>query len=75
MNNTSGRVAPAPQDAQRPNALHVEMNSVYPRWPCYVHDGIGTANGGFWKGFRTHSAMWAWLTKHGYTLPGAHLHA
>jgi hypothetical protein len=49
-----------------PERLHVELNSIYPRWTCYVRDEKGTANGGFFRGFRTHADMFAWLTKHGY---------
>ena len=49
-----------------PEALTVELNSPYPRWVCYVTDKRGTANGGFWRGFRTRAAMFAWLARHGY---------
>lgn len=47
-----------------PTRLQVELNSSYPRWPCYVHDG----NGGFWKGFSSSLEMWSWLRKKGYNL-------
>lgn len=49
-----------------PATLIVEMTCLYPRWICSVSDNIGTANGGFWKGFRTHAEMFAWLDKRSY---------
>ncbi len=54
-----------------PASLTIELNCQYPRWTCYVTDNIGTANGGFWKGFAKHADMWVWLTKHGYKQPQA----
>lgn len=50
-----------------PAKLTAELNCLYPRWICYVTDNIGTANGGFWKGFRSHADMNAWLIKNRYT--------
>jgi hypothetical protein len=50
-----------------PASLTVNLNCPYPRWTCYVTDGRGTARGGFWKGFRSHAEMRAWLARHGYT--------
>jgi hypothetical protein len=52
--------------AKLPATLTVEMTCLYPRWICSVSDNIGTANGGFWKGFRTHADMWTWLDRHSY---------
>lgn len=49
-----------------PGRLTVELNCIYPRWSCYVTDDIGTANGGFWRGFKSHKAMFTWLAKVGY---------
>lgn len=51
-----------------PSTLYVEMTSVFPRWVCYVTDRRGTANGGFFRGFRSHADMWAWLDKHDYAV-------
>jgi hypothetical protein len=51
---------------KRPPHLQVSLNCVFPRWSCYVTDGVGTAHGGFWKGFKTPAEMFAWLTGHGY---------
>lgn len=49
-----------------PALLTIDCNCPYPRWICSVTDGIGTAKGGFWKGFRTHNEMYLWLAKKGY---------
>ena len=49
-----------------PEELRVELNSLYPRWPCYVHDSRGTANGGFFRGFKSHAELYGWIEKHGY---------
>jgi hypothetical protein len=49
-----------------PERLQVNLNGPFPRWPCSVSDGRGTANGGFWRGFRSHAEMFAWLAKNGY---------
>lgn len=54
-----------------PAKLTVEMNSLFPRYACYVTDGVGTENGGFLRRFRTHSAMFAWLASHGYAFQSA----
>ena len=50
-----------------PEALTVDLNLPYPRWICSVSDGIGTANGGFLKRFKTHAELYAWMDRHGYT--------
>lgn len=54
--------------ARLPDSLTVELNCLYPRYVCSVSDDKGTANGGFWKGFATYEAMWAWLKRHGYAM-------
>ncbi len=51
---------------KRPGKLTIETTSLYPRWTCFVTDGKGWANGGFWRGFTSHEAMYAWLRKNGY---------
>lgn len=50
-----------------PATLTVELNSWHPRFVCYVTDGKGTANGGFWRGFKSHAEMRAWLLRNGYS--------
>jgi hypothetical protein len=59
----------------RPAELTVHLNCSLPRWTCYVTDGKGTANGGYWKGFRSHAEMDAWLAKHGYVSRDDAMHA
>lgn len=54
---------------RRPPTLRVELNSPHPRYACYVTDDVGTANGGFFKGFKSFDAMDAWLAKNGYVNP------
>lgn len=49
-----------------PPSLTIDLNCAYPRYRCSVSDGVGTANGGFWKGFRTFADMRQWLERHGY---------
>lgn len=53
-----------------PAQLTIEPTCIFPRWICNITDNKGTANGGFWKGFKTHAEMSAWLGKNGYSQEG-----
>lgn len=46
-----------------PVALRVELASIFPRWICYVSSPYPHR---YFKGFKTHAEMWAWLSKYGY---------
>lgn len=54
------------RNAKLPARLTVDLNCPFPKYVCSVSDGIGTAHGGFWKGFASFSALEDWLTIHGY---------
>lgn len=46
-----------------PATLHVELTSIFPRWICYVSSPYPHR---YFRGFKTHAELWAFLHKYGY---------
>lgn len=46
-----------------PSTLKVELTSIFPRYVCYVSSPYPHR---YFKGFKSHTELYAWIAKHGY---------